>query len=69
MKKQYTIKHSNTDIRKLWNLASNGIFARKTVERIIEESCKVDDLIVFNSKQSYDKFKKFEYTTFAMYKK
>lgn len=69
MRKKYTIKHSNTDVRKLWCLVSHGIFAKRTVEKIFEESCKVDDLIVFNSKQSYEKFKKFEYSYFAMYKK
>jgi len=62
---EYKIEHSNTDVRKLWMLADNGVFARKTVEKIFENN--KDGFIVFNSKQTYDTYKKFQYSTLAMY--
>lgn len=63
---EYKIEHSNTDVRKLWMLADNGVFARKTVEKIFDNN--EDGYIVFNSKQTYDTYKKFQYSTLAMYK-
>jgi hypothetical protein len=62
---EYKIEHSNTVVSKLWMLAKNGVFSRKTVERIFEND--EDGYIVFNSKESYEKYKKFEYSTIAMY--
>ena len=62
---KYAIKHSNTDVRKLWNLSKNGMLSKKTVERIFEND--VDGMIVFNSKYTYEKFKQLEFTTLAMY--
>lgn len=63
----YKIEHSNTDVRKLWNLADNKVIARKTVENIFKNN--VDGYIVFNSKQTYDTFKRFEYSTLALFNK
>lgn len=63
---KYKIEHSNTDVRKLWMLADNGVLSHKTVEKIFEND--EDGYIVFNSKQTYDIFKRFEYSTLAMYK-
>lgn len=72
-KEKYKIKHSNTDIRKLWNLARNGVFAYATVNSIMETSDEYsneyESYIVFNSKRSFDKFKKFEFSASAMYNK
>lgn len=59
------IKHNNTDVKKLWNLAKNRVFAYRTVHDIFKND--VDGYIVFNSKYAYEKYKEFEYTTLAMY--
>lgn len=61
--KKYKIKHNNTDVRKLWNLAKNGIFSYQTIHKIFNN--ENDGFITFNSKYSYDKFKKYEFTTHA----
>lgn len=62
----YRIERNNTDVKKLWYLAYNGVIDRRTVSRIFERS--EDGYIVFNSKMIYDRFKTFEYSTLAMYK-
>lgn len=62
---KYMIKHNNTDVHKLWRLAANGILDKRTVYRIFEND--VPGYIVFNSKRTYDLFKRFEYSTLAMY--
>ena len=64
--KKYTIVRTNTDVRKLWNLASNGILDKRTVIKIFEESNI--DVITFNSKYTYDKFLIFQFSNFAYYK-
>ena len=63
--KKYTIKHNNTDVSKLWNLAKNGVFSYHTVRKIFDN--ENDGFITFNSKYSYDKFKQHEFTTSAYY--
>ena len=60
-----TINRDNTDVLKLHNLASNGIFDKRTIRRIFETSN--DSELSFRSKQTYKKFKAFEFTTFAYY--
>ena len=64
--KKYTIVRTNTDVRKLWNLASNGILDKRTVIKIFEESNI--DVITFNSKYTYNKFLIFQFSNFAYYK-
>ena len=61
--KKYTIEHNNTDVSKLWNLAKNGVFSYQTIHKIFNN--ENEGLITFNSKSSYDKFKKFEFTASA----
>lgn len=63
---KYTIERTNTDVRKLWNLAYNGIIDKRTVSKIFEESNI--DVITFNSKHTYDKFLKFQFSNCAYYK-
>lgn len=62
---KYKMEHSNTDVKKLWNLAKNGVFDIKTVKNIFDND--TDGFITFNSKYSYDKFKQYEFSTSAMY--
>lgn len=62
----YRIERNNTDVKKLWYLANNGVIDHRTVSRIFESS--EDGFIVFNSKMIYDRFKLFEYSTLALYK-
>jgi hypothetical protein len=62
---EYKIEHSNTDVSKLWMLARNGVFSHRTVEKIFDND--EDGYIVFNSKESYEKYKEFQYSTLAMY--
>ena len=64
--KKYTIERTNTDVRKLWNLAYNGIFDKRTVSKIFENSNI--DVITFNSKYTYEKFLKFQFSNSAYYK-
>lgn len=63
--KKYTIEHNNTDVKKLWNLAKNGVFSYQTIHKIFNN--ENEGFITFNSKYSYDKFKEFEYSTLAYY--
>ena len=63
---KYTIERTNTDVRKLWNLAYNGILDKRTVSKIFENSDT--DVITFNSKHTYDKFIKFQFSNSAYYK-
>ena len=63
---KYTIERTNTDVNKLWNLASNGIFDKRTVNKIFDNSCI--DVITFNSKYSYDKFHRHQFSAFAYYR-
>ena len=62
---EYKIELNNTDVSKLWMLARNGIFSKSTVERILDNSD--DEYIVFNSRELYEKFRKFEFSASAMY--
>lgn len=64
--KKYTIERTNTDVKKLWNLSYNGILDKRTVTKIFEESNI--DVITFNSKHAYDKFRKFQFSNCAYYK-
>ena len=61
--KKYAIKHNNTDVKKLWNLAKNGIFSYQTEHKIFNN--ENDGFITFNSKYAYDKFKQHEFTASA----
>ena len=63
---EYKIELNNTDISKLWMLARNGIFSKSTVYKIIDNSN--DEYIIFNSRESYEKFRKFEFSASAMYR-
>ncbi|MFQ3843300.1 hypothetical protein AABD41_01475 [Staphylococcus pseudoxylosus] len=62
---KYKMENSNTDVRKLWNLARNGVLSYQTVHKIFENDCV--GVITFNSKRTYDKFKQYEFSTSAMY--
>lgn len=62
---KFEITKNNTEISKLWNLAKNGLFDRRTINKIIENS--TDDKIVFSSKNSYEKYLKLQYSTSALY--
>ena len=64
--KKYTIERNMTDVRKLWFLADNGIFDKRTINKIFDQSNI--DVITFNSKYAYDKFIQFQFSTFAYYK-
>ena len=63
---KYTIERTNTDVRKLWNLSYNGIFDKRTINKIFEKSNI--DVITFNSKYAYDKYLRYQFSTFAYYK-
>ena len=63
---KYTIERTNTDVRKLWNLAYNGIIDKRTVTKIFENSNT--DVITFNSKHTFEKFIKFQFSNSAYYK-
>ena len=58
-----TINRDNTDIKKLHNLASNGLFDKRTVKKILEVSG--DSELVFSSEYTYNKFKDSEFSMFA----
>ena len=62
-----TINRDNTDVSKLHNLASNGIFDKRTINHIFEISN--DSELVFSSKYTYDKFKACEFSMFANFSK
>lgn len=66
VKKVYKIPHSNTDVRKLWNLADNKVLSVKTVENIFKNDNE-PGFIVFNSKRTYETFKQFEFSNLAMF--
>lgn len=61
----YSIEYNNTDIKKLWMLVRNGIFDKRTVNKIINQSST--DKLIFSSKYTFEKFNKLRYTTIAMY--
>lgn len=61
--KKYTIERTNTDVSKLWTLAHNGIFDKRTITKIFE--CSNSDEITFNSLYSYNKFLDFEFSSVA----
>ena len=60
-----TIKHSNTDIRKLWNLAKNNVLSYTAVHNTLDDND--GRTIVFKSKHTYEIFKQFEFSAAAMY--
>jgi hypothetical protein len=62
---KFKIEHSNTDVKKLWMLARNGVFSHKTVTKIF--ASESTQYIVFHSKRSYEKYKEFQYSSLAMY--
>ena len=62
-----TINRDNTTVSKLHNLASNDLFDKRTINHIFEISG--DSELVFSSKYTYNKFKDFEFSTFAYFSK
>ena len=60
-----TIKHSNTDVRKLWNLAKNNVLSYTAVHNTLDYTD--GRTIVFKSKHTYKIFKQFEFNAVAMY--
>lgn len=62
---EYKIPCDNTNVQKLWNLTHNGLFTMKTIEDIFKNNDP--EFIIFNSKQSYEKFKRFEFSNAAMH--
>lgn len=61
------ISYNNTNVKKLWNLAKNGIFDYRMVKDILININESDDYIYFKSERSYKKFKELEFSTLAMY--
>lgn len=51
---RYRIEKNNSDVQKLWLLAKNGIIGYQTVHNIFKNES--DEFIIFNSKQTYNKF-------------
>ena len=64
--KKYTIKRTNTDVRKLWNLAYNGMIDKRTINKIFDNSNI--DVITFNSQYTYKKFLELQFSNFAYYR-
>lgn len=62
--KDFYISHSNTDVKKMWNLVKNGILDRKTVDDILSNTDGF--YIFFDSEETYNKYKEFEYSSLAM---
>lgn len=60
-----TIEHSNTDVRKLWNLAKNNVLSYTAVHNTLDDTD--GNTIVFKSKHTYKIFKQFEFSASAMY--
>ena len=61
--KKLTISRDNTNVSKLHNLASNGLFDKRTIKHILEVSN--DSELVFSSEYAYNKFKDSEFSMFA----
>ena len=62
-----TISRDNTNVKKLHNLASNGLFDKRTIKHILEVSN--DSELVFSSEYAYNKFKDSEFSMFANFSK
>ena len=62
-----TIEHSNTDVRKLWNLAKNNILSYTAVHNTLDDTD--GNAIIFKSKHTYKIFKQFEFSASAMYQR
>ena len=60
------INYDNTNVKKLWNLAKNGIFDYRMVRNIISNIDESDDYIYFKSERSYKMFKETEFSTLAI---
>lgn len=66
--KENKIYYDNTNVKKLWNLAKNGVFDYRMIKTILSEVHKSEsDYIYFKSEHSYRKFKALEFSTLAMY--
>lgn len=61
-----TIERTNTDIRKLWCLVSNGFMDRRTVLNILDKSD--ENNLVFSSQYTFNKFKELQFSAAALYK-
>ena len=61
------IDRDNTTVSKLHNLASNSIFDKRTVKKILEISGGSE--LVFSSEYAYNKFKDTEFSMFANFSK
>ena len=62
-----TIIRDNTNVSKLHNLASNELFDKRTVKKILERSSDLE--LVFSSEYAYNKFKHLEFSMFANFSK
>lgn len=63
-KARYRIEHSNSDVKTLWSLAKNGYMSYQTVRNIFKNES--DRFIIFNSKQTYNKFMELRYNRSAI---
>ncbi|XWX31194.1 hypothetical protein WGPJNHAJ_CDS0147 [Staphylococcus phage PG-2021_19] len=63
-KARYRIEHSNSDVKTLWALAKNGYMSYQTVRNIFKNES--DRFIIFNSKQTYNKFMELRYNRSAI---
>ncbi|AAX92264.1 hypothetical protein [Staphylococcus phage APTC_SA_12] len=61
---KFKIEKNNSDIKTLWNLAKNGYMSYQTVHNIFKNES--DEFIIFNSKQTYNKFMKLRYNRSAI---
>lgn len=61
---RYRIEHNNSDVKILWALAKNGYMSYKTVHNIFKNES--DNFIIFNSKQTYNKFMELRYNRNAI---
>lgn len=66
--KESKIYYDNTNVKKIWNLAKNGVFDYRMIRDILSNVDKSDPYhIYFKSEHSYKKFKAFEFSSLAMY--
>lgn len=61
---RYMVEKNNSDVKILWALAKNGYMSYKTVHNIFKNES--DNFIIFNSKQTYNKFMELRYNRNAI---
>ncbi|QXV86226.1 hypothetical protein [Staphylococcus phage SAPYZU_15] len=64
MQARFKLRKDNTRVRILWTLAKKGYFDYRTVHNIFKNES--EDYIIFNSAQSYNKFRELENNTSAI---